>query len=176
MTERVALARVNTSNRKSTLHVDLQNALESTRHSQGLPTEDQFGQWALAAYQSAVEVIDLPSENEVSVRLVDLDEIVALNNDYRGKNKPTNVLSFPFDVPEGVDIALLGDVIICHDVVVEEALAANKTIKQHYAHMVTHGILHLCGYDHQCEQTANEMESLEIHILAKSDVPNPYTD
>ncbi len=176
MTDHVVCFAVNTLNSDSNLCVDVQNALEFTNEA-GLPTEKQLRQWASIAYQSVYQLSDdFPAENEVSIRLVEVDEIVALNNDYRGKSKPTNVLSFPFDVSEEIDIALLGDVVICHDVVAEEALAANKTIEQHYAHMVTHGILHLCGYDHQCDQTANEMESLEIQILAKSGLPNPYVE
>lgn len=161
-------------NLKSNLQVDVQNAIEGVLDS-GLPSQTQLAQWAGLAYRTAQPLQQLPLSNEVSVRLVELDEITSLNRDFRGKDKPTNVLSFPFEVPEGVDLSLLGDVVICHEIVRREAQAQEKTIEQHYAHMVTHGILHLCGYDHQCDVTANEMESLEIQILAASGIPNPYS-
>jgi len=155
------------------LHVDLQIALASTS-SENLPSQSQFEQWAKIAYDSVKDIKALPNDNEVTLRLVDADEMQELNESYRGKPKPTNVLSFPFEVPEGVGVALLGDIVICHQVVITEAESQSKTVYQHYAHMVTHGILHLCGYDHEESTEADEMEALEVKILAKSDLPNPY--
>jgi probable rRNA maturation factor len=103
-----------------------------------------------------------------------------LNHQYRGKNKPTNVLSFPFEIPEhlpeGVEIELLGDLIICAPVVEREAQEQNKALLAHWAHMTLHGCLHLLGYDHIEDKEAEEMESLEIEILQKMGFPNPYND
>ncbi|MCL4135276.1 UNVERIFIED_CONTAM: hypothetical protein GTU68_031484 [Idotea baltica] len=103
-----------------------------------------------------------------------------LNSQYRGKDKTTNVLSFPFE-NEFLALAelapgLLGDIVICHSVVVEQAAQQNKTVHNHYAHMVIHGLLHLCGFDHQDDEQAEEMEALEVKILAQSNIPNPYTE
>lgn len=158
------------------LHCDVQWALAEPSFDalSAPPTADQLVEWANAAYQAVMQQKSLPLENEVTLRVVGGDEIRQLNQAYRSKDKPTNVLSFPFEVPEGVDIALLGDVIICHEVVVEQASSENKMVHQHYAHMVVHGILHLCGYDHQCDETAHEMESLETAVMAQLGLPNPY--
>lgn len=157
------------------LQVDIQIALAETAALDGLPSEPQFESWATIAYQFVSGSKRLPEDNEVTLRFVDEAEIHELNESYRGKDKPTNVLSFPFEMPESVDISLLGDVIICHQVVISEAQAQGKSADQHYAHMVTHGILHLCGYDHEDPEEADEMEALEIKILALSDIPNPYS-
>ena len=129
---------------------------------------------------------------EVTIRLVSVDEMVELNETYRGKSGSTNVLSFPFEpsfgipddfqIGDGVDplndvpeLPLLGDLVICHQVVSLEAVHQSKQLKQHYAHMVVHGVLHLCGYDHQIDEEAVKMEQLEIQILASMQIPNPYT-
>ena len=158
------------------LLVDVQDAL--TESSQA-PSQTQLTQWANLAYS---KVSQAPSE--VTIRLVDVDEITQLNRDYRSKDKATNVLSFPFesdfDLPEelqGEDddaFDLLGDVIICHQVILDEAKAQSKSVLDHYAHMVVHGILHLCGYDHQDDVEAEEMEALEVKILAATNIENPY--
>lgn len=159
-----------------TLDVDLQYGLlaSETELASELPSQTQFSDWALQAYRVAFEHLKLPQANELTIRLVETAEMTELNHAYRGKNKPTNVLSFPFEMPADVEFSLLGDVIICHSVVQLEAKAEGKTVIQHYAHMVTHGVLHLCGYDHQCDDTATEMEALEAIALAHSDIPNPY--
>ncbi len=148
-------------------------------------------------YQNVCSVDDIPTEqqcqnwleqflpefqqmSELTVRIVDEAESQQLNNDYRGKNKPTNVLSFPFEVPEGlpedVDFPLLGDLIICAQVVNREAVEQNKTSEAHWAHMLLHGSLHLLGYDHIEDEEAEEMEFLETKILQKMGFPNPYND
>lgn len=156
------------------IEIDFQLVLESSPDD--VPSVGQVRDWAQKAYGMICELRDLPAHNEATVRITDNAEITQLNRDYRDKDKPTNVLSFPFEVPEGIELALLGDIIISHDVVVAEAKAENKAIDQHYAHMVTHGLLHLCGYDHQCDEQAQEMESLEAQILALSGLPNPYAN
>lgn len=145
--------------------VDLQIATQST---DTLPTEQQFQQWFEQAVKSFQE------QAEVTIRLVDEFESQSLNRDYRGKDKPTNVLSFPFEAPPGVELDLLGDLIICRQVVEKEAEEQNKDLLAHWAHMVVHGSLHLLGYDHIDDEEAEEMESLEISIMNALGFENPY--
>ena len=100
-----------------------------------------------------------------------------LNKEYRGKDKPTNVLSFPFDDMAGLpeeETRLLGDLVICAPVVRKEAKKQDKRPKDHWAHMVVHGTLHLLGYDHIEEAEASEMEALEARILEQFGIKNPY--
>lgn len=111
---------------------------------------------------------------ELTIRIVDIDEISQLNQQYRGKQGPTNVLSFPADLPEHIHIPLLGDIIICAPIVAEEAQKQNKTPEAHWAHIITHGVLHLLGYDHIDNQDAEEMEALETALLASWGFANPY--
>lgn len=118
-------------------------------------------------------------QSEVVIRLVDAAESQALNLQYRGKDKPTNVLSFPAEVPEGLPDELraelpFGDLVICGEVVAAEAGAQNKTLEAHWAHMVIHGCLHLQGYDHQNDTDAEQMEGLERRLLAELNFPDPY--
>lgn len=113
-------------------------------------------------------------EAELTIRIVDTDEIQRLNRNYRHQDKPTNVLSFPFEAPTGVDLPLLGDVVICAAVVMREAHAQGKSEQAHWAHMVVHGVLHLLGYDHMEEQEAGEMEGLEAEILQRLGIADPY--
>lgn len=113
-------------------------------------------------------------ESELLLRFVDKQEIQQLNRDYRHKDKTTNVLSFPSDLPIEIDESILGDVVICIDVVIEEAQVQNKKFEDHLMHMAIHGTLHLLGFDHIKEEEAIEMESLEIKILEKLKIDNPY--
>lgn len=113
-------------------------------------------------------------ESELTVRIVVSEEIQNLNRTYRNKDKPTNVLSFPFEKIEGVDLPLLGDVVICASVVEQEAQQQGKPVLDHWAHMVVHGVLHLLGYDHIDEADAEEMESLEIKVLQGLGIADPY--
>ena len=114
-------------------------------------------------------------ESELLVRLVSAVEIQVLNNEYRGKNQPTNVLSFPSEIPAEVDEVILGDVVICVEVVREEAIVGDKDFAEHLSHMLIHGILHLLGYAHDDLDAANKMESIEIEFLEKLGIRNPYT-
>ena len=114
-------------------------------------------------------------ESELLVRLVSSIEIQVLNNEYRGKNQPTNVLSFPSEIPLEVGEAILGDVVICVEVVREEAIVGNKDFAEHLFHMLIHGILHLLGHAHDELEAANKMESIEIEFLEKLGIKNPYT-
>lgn len=132
----------------------------------------------LASFQLWVDAA-LASYNkdfELTIRIVDTQESQSLNHQYRHKNAPTNVLSFPFDVPDGVELNLLGDLVICADVVLKEAQQQNKLIESHWAHMVIHGCLHLLGFDHIDDGEAEEMEALEINIMKKLGYPNPYLE
>jgi len=135
-----------------------------------LPTEAQFQQWVDAALSDQLD------EGELCIRIVSPEESQELNHTYRDKNKPTNVLSFPFEVPEGIPLKLLGDLVICADVVGREAEEQNKPLFNHWAHMVVHGCLHLIGFDHINDDDAEEMESLERKILASMDIDDPYRD
>jgi len=145
--------------------IDLQNVC----NSKVLPSLNLFQQWVNA---TLVEVTE--KEFELTIRLVNINESQQLNKQYRQKDKPTNVLSFPFEVPTGIELNLLGDLVICSQVVEQEAKAQNKALFDHWTHMVIHGCLHLLGYDHINDSDANEMEALEVKILAKLTISNPY--
>lgn len=145
--------------------VDLQIA---TGDQQNLPTISAFEAWLHAT------LVEQDQDTEITVRIVDEAESQALNLQYRGKDKPTNVLSFPFQAPPGVELPLLGDLVICRQVVETEAAEQGKAVFDHWAHMVVHGSLHLLGYDHIDEQEAEEMEALEIAVLTKLGIANPY--
>jgi probable rRNA maturation factor len=112
----------------------------------------------------------------VNIGFVSSDESQQLNKEWRAKDKPTNVLSFPFELPEGwvSREQLLGDLIICPSIVIAEAQAQNKLLSEHAAHLVVHGLLHLQGYDHENEVEALEMEALEAELLAQVRIANPY--
>lgn len=134
-----------------------------------LPSAEQFQRWLDAS------VLPFQQEAEVTIRLVDEAESRQLNFDYREKDKPTNVLSFPFELPPGIEeLPLLGDLIICAGVVAQEAAEQGKELHHHWAHMVVHGSLHLLGYDHIEDHEAEEMEQEEITILASLGIENPY--
>ena len=113
-------------------------------------------------------------DSELLIRLVSPVEIQVLNKEYRDKNQVTNVLSFQSDIPDDVEESILGDVVICVDVVREEALFGNKKFGDHLTHMAVHGILHLLGHDHEDITSANKMESIEIDFLGKLGISNPY--
>ena len=147
-----------------TLEVEIQTA---TRHAD-LPTEEDIILWVRAALQGGEAPVELV------IRLVDEAESQQLNRDYRGKDCPTNVLSFPSEAPPQVASPLLGDLVICVPVVIQEAQQQGKPLLAHWAHMVVHGSLHLQGYDHIEPQQAEQMEALEIDILARLGFPNPY--
>jgi probable rRNA maturation factor len=113
-------------------------------------------------------------DSELLIRLVSPLEIQVLNKEYRSKNQVTNVLSFQSDVPEEVGEFILGDVVICVDVVREEAVVGGKAFSDHLFHMAIHGILHLIGHDHTDLVSANKMELIEIDFLKKIGIDNPY--
>lgn len=146
------------------ISLDLQIAYQAP----DLPSKKQFQLW--------LETALLPYNKpfELTIRVVDNLESQSLNSQYRNKDKPTNVLSFPFEVPEGIELDLLGDLVIAADVVSIEAQEQNKPLHAHWAHMVIHGCLHLLGFDHINDQDAIEMEALEIKLLAQLGFKNPY--
>lgn len=149
-----------------TLEVEIQNATEYA----DLPSEADFIDWVRAALPQDRQAV------EVVIRLVDEAESHQLNLAYRGKDGPTNVLSFPFEAPPEVASHLLGDLVICAPVVVAEARAQGKIELAHWAHMVVHGVLHLQGYDHQTDTEAERMEGLERTILQRLHFPDPYNE
>jgi probable rRNA maturation factor len=147
------------------IQVDLQIA---SQQADNLPKQTDIEAWLDAT------ILLFQSDAELTVRIVDIAESQQLNSDYRGKDKPTNVLSFPFETPPEVELDLLGDLVICKQVVENEAQAQNKPINAHWAHMVVHGALHLLGYDHINDDDAEEMESLESEIIQKLGFDDPY--
>ncbi|MCQ8847353.1 rRNA maturation RNase YbeY [Alteromonas stellipolaris] len=150
--------------------VDYQQAYEADEEmAKAIPSLEQIEAWA-----NAVLVAENTGEQEITVRFTDDEESQTLNHEYRGKDKPTNVLSFPFEVPPGIEMNLLGDLVICVPVIMREAEEQDKTPTNHYAHMVVHGILHLLGYDHIDDADADIMEAKEIRILASLNIGNPY--
>jgi probable rRNA maturation factor len=146
------------------LRVDIQNASSSA----GLPPPAALKRWVRAALDGR------RASAELSLRIVDEQEITELNGRYRGKHVPTNVLSFPAGLPAGLALPHLGDIVICAPVVAREADEQHKPPHAHWAHMVVHGTLHLLGHDHIEDAEATVMEDLEIAILARLHVANPY--
>lgn len=136
----------------------------------GIPRETRFRLWAESVLK------DRREQAELVIRIVDEDEITRLNRDYRGKDRPTNVLSFPFEAPPPVETDLIGDLVICAPVVAREAAEQGKLAEAHWAHMVVHGVLHLLGYDHLEDAEADEMEALETRLMADLGYPDPYLD
>ncbi|KAB0652357.1 rRNA maturation RNase YbeY [Acinetobacter bohemicus] len=131
--------------------------------------------------ETSLRHIATQSNCEIGIACVDNAESQQLNLEYRGKDKPTNVLSFPSDLPDEMAAILdsfpIGDLVICIPVVLQEAIDQQKTPIEHFTHMLVHGTLHLMGYDHETsEQDAEEMEALEIEILKKLGFDNPYQE
>ncbi len=136
----------------------------------GIPAAVSFRRWVSAALNGRIRQADL------AIRLVDTKEGRAFNRHYRGKDYATNVLSFPAELPEGVKLPLLGDLVICAPVVAREAREQGKRLNDHYAHLTVHGALHLLGWDHDDEREAECMEQLEREILASLNIADPYLD
>jgi len=132
-----------------------------------LPTQADFHRWVQAA-------LDGRGAGELTIRLVDEAEGRQLNGDFRGRDYATNVLSFPFEAPPGMQADILGDLAICAPVVAREAAEQDKPVAAHWAHMVVHGVLHLLGYDHQDDAEAEQMEALERDIMAAMGFADPY--
>ena len=140
-----------------------------------VPAAGDIRQWVGAAYDRAQFATD--HDIEIAVRVVAEDEIRTLNRDYRQQDKPTNVLSFPAAMIEGLpqdQTLTLGDIVVCASIVRDEAAAQGKSIADHWAHMLVHGTLHLLGYNHITELEAADMEGLERQILMEHGIADPY--
>lgn len=146
----------------------LRVTLQTATQTKALPSDADFERWIGAALAGRRE------SAELTVRIVDEDEGARLNHRYRHKDYPTNVLSFPAQLPAGVESALLGDLVICAPLVMREAAEQGKPAQAHWAHLTIHGTLHLLGYDHESASQAEEMESLETALLAALGYPDPY--
>lgn len=145
--------------------LDLQLACTDSRD---LPSASQFQTWLNAV------IPQFKALSEVTIRLVDEEESHKLNLTWRGKDNATNVLSFPFEAPPGIDLPLLGDLVICRQVVEQEAREQGKPVQAHWAHMVIHGSLHLLGYDHIDDPQAEEMEAMETRIMLALGYDDPW--
>ena len=146
--------------------IELQAIFESAEQ----PDLQQIQSWVDAALD------DFDKDTEVVVRIVGELESAQLNKRYRHKSGPTNILSFPIDLPDGIELNLLGDLVICAPLVATEALEQNKLLLDHWAHIIVHGVLHLLGYDHLGDDEAELMENKEIAILNLLNINNPYTE
>jgi len=140
-----------------------------------LPNESHLTDW----FTAAGSVVDLSSSKlSIGVAILDESEARQANKLYREKDYATNVLSFPSELPEQVQSLLdeqpLGDLILCPAVIESQANSQRKTLQQHWAHLCIHGLFHLLGYDHQCKDSQDTMEALEIEALSKLGFPNPY--
>ena len=152
-----------------TIRIDVRR---DSRH-ESAPADDFIVTWVSRAVAAGTDA----GNAEVSVRIVDADEINALNREYRSIDRPTNVLSFPAGQVAGLPAAEavpLGDIVVCADVVADEAGQQGKTVTDHWAHMLVHGALHLLGYDHEVDDDARTMEALERRILTREGLPDPY--
>ena len=125
-----------------------------------VPSLDRVESWVQSTFATIGR-----NPGDITVRVTDEDEMKALNLRFRGMDRPTNVLAFPFERVPGVDYSPLGDIVICYPVVVNESTRQGRPVSLHFAHMVIHGTLHLCGFDHMTEETAVAMESVEQRIL-----------
>ncbi len=141
------------------------------RQAPALPTDNDFQSWAEAALEAGQR-----DDAELTIRLVDTAESAALNQQYRHREGATNVLSFPFEAPAEVELNLLGDLVICAEVVQQQAQEQNKAELAHWAHMVVHGCLHLLGYDHIEAEDADIMEAMEIKVLQQLGYSDPYQE
>jgi probable rRNA maturation factor len=147
-------------------HIIIQHAADDAP----APKSSLLRKWAKAALSQKTE------SAEVTIRIVTTPEMTHLNKTYRYKDGPTNVLSFPFETPKEVDIniPILGDIVVCAEVVNREAIEQGKPFEAHWAHMIVHGVFHLLGYDHENDADANTMETLEKNVLKNLGFENPY--
>ena len=144
--------------------------IQIVSESKQIPTQYLFQQWINTV------LTDNNQDSEIVIRVVDEAEMIQFNEQYRHKRGATNILSFPFDSPEGIESNLLGDLLVCAPVVEKEALQQKKKLEHHWAHLIVHGVLHLLGYDHVDDNEAEEMEALEIKMLIKIKIKNPYEE
>ncbi len=153
------------------INLDIQNTIKAT----DLPDKESIIAWI----KETLKQVGYTNKSvELTLRIVSEDESQQLNFDYRNKNSPTNILSFPFQPPEMIPASefegLLGDLVICYEVILREAKQQEKKVEQHWAHLIVHGVLHLLGYDHLVDQEAEIMEQLEVDILKQFKIADPY--
>lgn len=165
--------RIPTRTRKPAAHVDrgLLLFIDNRVGRAGVPTRRSFETWLTAALRGRRR-----GQTELNICLAEPTFARTINKQFRGKDYATNVLSFPYR-PEPFERAsrLLGDLVICHAVVLREAAEQGKTVRAHYAHMTVHGVLHLLGYDHELgEREAIEMEAIERQVLDSLGFADPY--
>lgn len=153
-----------------TVQYALNGTFKNKNNKINIPLKKQFKQWSQAALAAAGASLSV----EIHIRLVESAEMAQLNATYRHKNGPTNVLSFPYTAPIPLKTPLLGDIIICPEVLAQEAQAQHKPLIAHWAHLTVHGVLHLLGYDHEIPEEQQIMEPLEIKILAALGYADPY--
>ncbi|MCK5888038.1 MAG: rRNA maturation RNase YbeY [Alcanivorax sp.] len=146
--------------------VEIQRVFEIS----SVPASTRMSEWASAVMADRVE------DSELVIRVVGIEESSALNQQYRKKKGPTNVLSFSYEKSDAVPLETFGDLVICASVVEKEAAEQKKSLDAHWAHMIVHGVLHLLGYDHIEEADVLEMEALEQAILGGMGFPNPYRE
>lgn len=160
-----------------TVFIEIQNMIGSNKQ----PDEAAHHRWIEVALKHANQNYSDININapELTIRLVSEQESQQLNLDYRQKDKPTNVLSFPFEVPEMIPTDelpnYLGDLVVCESVLVNEAKEQHKSYRDHYTHLIIHGVLHLLGFDHIEDAEAHTMENLEVAILADLGIADPYS-
>ena len=138
-------------------------AVQYATQDQRVPSRGQLRRWIYAV---------LERDATITLRVVSAKEGRALNRDYRDKDYATNVLTFVYDATP--DAAVSGDIVLCAPVIAKEAREQRKELQHHYAHLVTHGTLHLQGYDHEADNDARVMEQREVALLARLKIANPY--
>jgi probable rRNA maturation factor len=150
-------------------------SFENNSGADKVPSAESIEQWVQQVLSNQLGAAPYP---ELSIQVVDEQTSRELNKTYRHKSGATNVLSFPFEPLPGLpeEEALLGDIVICAQIVANEAQQQHKILQAHWAHMIVHGVLHLLGYDHLDNDQANQMESLEIQLLSELAFPNPYQE
>ena len=166
----------------ATSNVTLSLAVLDATEGSNIPSDQCLSEWASAAFANAA--LNLCGAVDIAIRIVDELEMADLNGRFRDKPSATNVLSFVNDDPPIMSSVgpqeaeappyWLGDIALCAAVIDREAVEQGKALNDHYAHMVTHGVLHLCGFDHQNDDDAQRMEALEVAILAQFGINNPY--
>ena len=145
--------------------------LDIQREVEGLPKDQELVKWV-----KEVLKLEQHGDTELTIRFVSEEESAELNNQYRNKHNSTNILSFPFEMPEEVELNLLGDLVVCSDIVKKEAAEQQKEELAHWAHIIVHGTLHLLGYDHLTDAEASIMETKEIKILSQLGYTDPYRE
>jgi probable rRNA maturation factor len=150
--------------------VELTTEVQNISSESGVPESRLIEKWAATAYGKVAE-----EQAELTVRIVDEDDGRQFNEQYRKQETATNVLSFPFEDPPNVRTNILGDIVACAPVISREAQEQGKTLHAHWAHLIVHGVLHLCGYHHEVNDDAQIMQRLETEIVEHLGFSNPHS-